>query len=551
MIVKKNTLLWILLFFLPSSIAANITTLQYWDPVPFYNAANLNMPPDTLFTYSVKRRILHEDTDKHRHWGINVSPFVQRANRAQQTNELYFGEAPGASLTPGQQMSDFQGTPYLMGLFLGRDVNGNSIWGNNQQYDNGDVRNITTDTVNSTQLPQFLKDAVLALNNCPTNPTTTPPDYMNAIIYNQPTNATDTSPSIFSESVLEQDQTFFGAFSVPLAYQKSGFRWELNFDFSEHIGFLARGGFVQITQRTGPSFPLSATIEGNPFDKSLPSIYSGLNSVGNALNPDTTSSSGQVPDLKAQSTFNEWITNNIEDLLDPEYGANYNIQTYSEPGIEDIQLLGFYRHPFVVHPSNPNKFASMLITPYIMVGGSIPVASTKDYAKLYALPFGNNGHGSFGGTAGVTFDFINSIEFGFEFGATSFLPINIEDLPIPNHELQRVIYPYRQNVRYTPGFNGQFAAIFNAYEFAHNTSFSFRYNYIQHMQDSIKLITPNENFFPYYLEETTPWNSQMFIASLVFEIQPSVFLSVAWQGALSQRNAYCSNTILGSLNFLF
>jgi hypothetical protein len=53
------------------------------------------------------------------------------------------------------------------------------------------------------------------------------------------------------------------------------------------------------------------------------------------------------------------------------------------------------------------------------------------------------------------------------------------------------------------------------------------------------------------LEELSTWTSQMFIAALTFEIQPSIFVSIGWQGALSQKNAYCSNTILGSLNFLF
>ena len=560
MILKNNKLLYVaLLLCLPSLISANITTLQSWDPIPFYNAANLNMPPDTLFCYGVKRRILHEDDQKHRRWGLNVSPFVQRAIKAQQTDDIYFGVAPGATVTPGQQMSDYQGTPFLMGLFLGKDVNGNSIWGNstspNGGVDTAIITDITIDTVNATLLPQFLKDAAIALNNCPTPVSTTmpptPPDYDNAILYNATTNLLNTSPSILSQSVLDQDPVYFGAFSVPLTYQKSGFRWELNFDFSENIGFLARGGFCQITQRAAPAVPLSAFAPATQLtNSSLPSIYTGLNTYANARSSGTGSTGG-IPVALAQGTFNEWVINNIDDLLDPTNGVNYNIQTFSQPGIEDIQLLGFYRHPLMIHPADPNKYASVMVTPYVMVGGSIPLAQVKDYSKLYALPFGNNGHGSVGGVAGVTFDFIDSIEFGFEFGATGFFAKTIEGLPVPNHELQRVLYPYRQDVTYSPGFNGQFAFIFNAYEFAHNTSFSFRYNYVQHMQDTITLLNNSPYFFPYYLEETTPWSSQMFIASLVFEVQPSVYLSVAWQGALSQKNAYCSNTILGSLNFLF
>ena len=124
-------------------------------------------------------------------------------------------------------------------------------------------------------------------------------------------------------------------------------------------------------------------------------------------------------------------------------------------------------------------------------------------------------------------------------------------MPCPTHQLQRVIYPFRTDVNYQPGFNGQFAAVFNAYEFVQNTSFSFRYNYVIHNQDTFTPVVSNPYFLPEYLENLTGWTSQMFIAALTFEIQPSMYISAAWQGSFAQKNAYCSNTILGSLNFLF
>lgn len=550
MIIKKHNLIPCILFLaLPWTIHGSLTTLQSWDPFPIHNATNLNMPPDTHFFYDVKANMIHENQGRERIWGLNVTPFVQRAIRAQQTDDIYFGVSTGTTITPGQQMSDYQGTPFLMGLFLGHDENGNSIWGGPTATDTGVITDITQATVQATKLPPFLQDAVIALNNCPSS-NSSPTDYQNGILYNTPTNSANTSPSILSESVLGQDSIYFGAFSVPLTYQKAGFRWELNIDCSNRIGFLARGGFCQITQRAGPSISLSALAPATSLiDSSMPSIYTGLNTYGNA-NSGSGGNTGGIPVALAQSSFNEWISNNIDDLLNPEYGADYNIQTFSQPGIEDIQLLAFYRHPFIVNAKDTTQYSPVMVTPYAVIGGTIPVASIQNYAKLYALPFGNNGHGSVGGVVGVTFDFLDSIEFGFEFGATSFFA-KTNYMPIPNHQLQRVLYPYSQDVRYTPGFNGQFAFIFNAFEFAHNTSFSFRYNYVQHMQDTIKLINDNPYFFPYYLEEKTPWSSQMFVAALNFKLQPAIYLSAAWQGALSQKNAYCSNAIVGTLSFLF
>ncbi|MBV8661124.1 MAG: hypothetical protein JO129_03195 [Candidatus Dependentiae bacterium] len=560
MILKNNRFLFGALFLcLPSLISANITTLQSWDPIPFFNAANLNMPPDTPFCYEIKNRMLDRNDEKVHHFGINISPFVQKAIRAQQSDNLYFGVSGTgvtlATVTPGLQMGDYQGTAYLMGLFLGQDVNGNSIWGGPTATDTGVVTNITTATVNATLLPAYLKDAVNALNDNADASGSAPGP--NAILFYTPTNSADTSPSILSQSVLEQDQTYFGAFSMPLTYQKSGFRWEVNFDICDDLGVLIRGGFCQITQRVTLPIPLSGLApviqqSSGTNSPAINGIFNELNTVANAkTNSGGSNVTAGIPVPLAQATFNEWVQNNVDDLLDPEFGANYNIQTFSETGIEDIQFLAFFRHPFLMHPVNPDRYASIIVTPYFMVGATAPIAPIKDYSKLYALPFGNNGHISVGGVVGTTFDFMDKIEFGFEFGATGFIKQTIDQLPLPNHELQRVLYPYRQNVIYQPGFNGQFAAIFNAYEFIRNISFSFRYNYVQHTQDTITMVTPSPYFFPIYLEELTPWNSQMFIAALTFKIQSNIYLSAAWQGALSQKNAYCSNTILASLNFLF
>lgn len=557
MILKKNRLFYVaLLLSLPSALSANITTLQSWDPAPIFNAANLNMPPDTQFCYMIKNRLTSDqDYEKRCKFGINFSPFVQKATRAQQDEDIYFGDSPTPVTafpgipspgTPGGQMSDYQGTPYLMGLFLGQDVNGNSIWGDSTDIDTGIVTDITTTTVGNTLLPTNLKNAINALNNNP-NSTTAPEATNYAIIFGTPTNTDNTSPSILSQGVLEQDRVYFGAFSVPLSYQKAGFRWEANFDLSNDIGFLFRGGFCQIIQRVGPAIPLAAVAA--PLNTPA-GIYNQLNNVSNASTSSSSSSTNYSTPV-AQSTYAEWVANNINDLLDTTLGADYNILTFCDTGVEDIQFLGFARHSFLLNPIDMNKYSSVILTPYLLIGCTAPIAPVRDYSKLYALPFGNNGHASVGGVMGLALGFLNRLEFGFEFGATGFIPQIINGLPCPNHDLQRVIYPYRQDVKYRPGFNGQFAAILNAYNFLHNTSFSFKYNFVQHNKDSITLLTPSPYFFPELLENMSTWNSQMFTAALTFELQSSIYISFAWQGALSQKNAYCSNTILGSLNFQF
>lgn len=557
MILKNSKIVCAaLLLLMPSCIVANLTTMQSWDPIPVYNAANLNIPPDTQFCYLFKERLLDESVDKRRRWGVNVSPFVQRAIRAQQSEEIYFGISNTSTGIPGRALSDYQGTPFLMGLFLGQDVNGNSIWGGPTAIDTGNVNDITATNVNNTLLAPNLKAAVKALNDL--NGTGAAGD--NAIIYFTPTTNVlnnGVSPSILSESVLEADDKYFGAFSTPMMYQKAGFRWELNLDFTNDFGFLVRGGVCQIMQQVKTPIPLAGlapnpmgiedgyTPSGNTQTTGIPpSLYGGLNIKLNGV-------SNVPPVAIAQATFNEWVSNNLEDLFDPINGIDLNYETFQKANVEDMQFLGFWRHTFTMHPADPNKYASIMVTPYVMAGATVPLAPVQDFAELYGLPFGNNSHVSVGGVVGVTFDFIESIEFGFEFGATGFLEKTIFNMPCPNHILQRVIYPYKQDMIVQPGYNGQFAFIFNAFEFAHNTSFSFRYNYVQHTMDTYTLATPSPYFLPSQLEIQSPWASQMFTAALTFAIQPSMYVSAAWQSALSQRNAYCSNTIMASLNFLF
>ena len=565
MILKSNRLLYgAFLLCLPSLISADLTTLQSWDPYPIFNAINLNTPPDTQFCTLVKRKMIDETTGKRRKIGINFSPFIQRAIRAQTGPNSYFGDfslgadSSGIPLPKpaGREMSDYQGTPYLVGLFLGADENGNSIWVNNN--DTGVTTDITgynyvtstAGTVDSTLLPINLQNAILALNNNDETPVTgTGVAGATAIIFNNPTDAAFTSPSILSQSVLEQDQVLFGAFSVPLVYQKTGLRWEANFDVSDNFGFIFRGGVVQISQTAGNEIPLS-----NPLVLPIPgenTIYGQLNNTANSTNSLT--SSAQVPVALAQSTFDEYVTNNINDLLDATNGANYDIDSFNDFGLEDLRFLFFARHTFAMEPKEEGDYSPMLMTPYAILGYTLPLTSHKDYSQLYSLPFGNSGHQSLGGVVGITFDFIDTVEIGFEGGLTFFSEQTLF-MPCPNHELQRVLYPYRRYLDVQPGFNWQFGANLNAIEFIKNISFIFDYDFIQHTQDSITQTINqkgNQFFYPNMLEEQSPWTSQMFTAAFDFKLQPGVHLSLAWQGALSQTNAYCSNTILGSLNFLF
>ena len=532
---SKHLLYGLLLFCLPSIISASITKIQHWDPSPVYNAMNSSVPPSSHLSNIIKKDLKTDNSPHKPKCVFNLSPFTSRAVKGISNSGEYFGDYYYDTSTitkkaPGTELSDYQGTPYLMGLFLGNDEDGNNIWVDNTETTN--IANITDASIATTSLPTNLQNAIKYLNDT-TNSTA-------SVLFNT-TTAGSTSPTIFSESVLERDRKYFGAISIPLTYQKIGFRWEVNFDITDDIGLIMRGGVCQV-KHVASSYT-SLTNATDYADASLDTIYPSL------TRPATTT----APSTEAQALFNTWITGNVDKLLDATDGANYDITTFSETGFEDCEANLFLRHSFQMHPPHEeeNLYDSVILTPYLVVGGTLPLAKQKDYTKLFALPLGNNGHASVGGSAGITFDFAHSVEVGAEAGYTHFFEQDILQMPCPNHKLQRVFYPYRRDMRVDPGQNWHFSGLFNAYEFMPGISFYLTYKYMQHAKDTITQKTANANFFPSMLEDLSAWNSQMFTAAFSFAVQPNIHASLAWQGALNQQNAYFTNTIVGSLSVLF
>lgn len=504
---------------------ASLTSMQHWNPSPIFNALNSNMPPDSYFSHIINARLKGEAI-KERRFGFTLSPFIQRAVRASDRNGNDYGDYnyTEANKPLAREMSDYQGTPYLMGLFLGADADGNSIWDNND--DTGVATNIGN--IANTSLPKNLKDAATNISG---------------ILYNS---VAGNKPSILSQSVLEQDRTYFGAISIPLTYEKIGLRWEANFDVNQHIGLVLRGGVCQIKQSASNYISLTNATKANSGDADTDTIYKSLNVQGGATAPPAADTTQQV-------LFDTNITNNVAEILDPINGANYNISSFSDFGFEDIEAGFFLRKAVQMHPpqESSDRYDSVIMTPYVYVGGAFPISKQRDYNKLFSLPTGNSGHASVGGSAGFTFDFAHSVEIGVEGGITHFFQKDIVDMPVPNHRLQRVLYPYRRDVNVDPGRNWHFKGLFSAYEFMPGASFFLTYQYTQHTKDTIKLKKANANFLPEKLEDLSPWTVQQLTASISFAIQPNIHASLAWQGALKQENAYASHTILGSINFLF
>lgn len=620
--MKKRTFLLpcILLSCFSGQLLANLTTLQFWDPSPIYSGNNYLMPPNSQLVNQRKARKKDMRPDNKKWFSLSVTGFAQAASRAYDwygcnTYESYCGNSGQI----GGQMGDFRGTLATMPLFLGNDPKGNSIWDTNINtetpttatksifYDQSDTRLITQSSINNTMLPPCLKNiasifsgavSTSGAENCACQPDGTSNKDKDAFLFLPPTTTAtasqDTIPSIFSDDELSQDTIFFGAFSLPLEYRKYGLRIELAAEFCDFVGLTIQTGFSNIQQTTTGLISMTNGLPPVPFPQpttaGTPQITNPINLYGElATNQSTT-----VPDTTIQGYFDDYISNNIDEILSPECGINLNTCNFDSVSVEDVRFILSFKHTFDVDrytagDDDEYNWPDMLFTPYAWIGGSAPVAKKQNYHKLLSLPFGNNGHASLGGAVGLTFDFIDSVEVGFEAGGTYFFSQDIYR-PIPNHPLQRIAYPYSAAVKVQPGANGHFKALLNAYQFMNHISFWATYEIIQHRKDCYSMCNPSDNFvtksltntvvgpivgncaagsctptgsptalgtkteqifYPEILRCNSDWRMQFLNMALVFDIQPGMQASFVWQQPISPRNAYYPVSILGSFSFLF
>ena len=263
-----------------------------------------------------------------------------------------------------------------------------------------------------------------------------------------------------------------------------------------------------------------------------------------------------APNTAAQTLFNKYISNNLDNLLSKECGINQTACSFDESSAEDIRLMLTFQHAFSPDRFNKNDdedvWPDMIFTPYVWGGVTIPCSKKIDYSNLLSLPFGNNGHVSAGTGLGMTFDFAESVEVGVEGGMTAFFAQN-EHRPFPTSPLQRVIYPFWTDVRTKPGFNWNFKVLLNAYQFLKHVNFWFTYELIQHRKDCFKVCDSDkaQYFYPESLACKSDWRAQFFNAAIVFDIQPGIQASFVWQQPISPRNAYYPVSFMGSLNFMF
>lgn len=597
---------------IPTLVHPRLTTLKHFDPAPNYSANDSMVPPNSQFLNLKKARIKNEQPNKQRFVGINFSGFFQKAVRARGYNgNTEYGTVTGSAAN-AFELGDFRGTMNVMGLFLGKNPStGFPIYDIN--YGPTDIQNyVTPCTIQCFHPKKCIQDIALGLIQATTsvNPTPNPDecpytlpavidckDYTfdkdNALTFYQTSyssvcnGSVSTDPvSIFDPSALAQDTTYFGAFSLPITYQQAGLRLELNINFWDYVGITVQSGMSNMRQNyvnTIPGLTQSTSSGGTttnfftngqtapgPYSLSnIPNIpVTTTNAASNITNlygnlirqADKASgaSSSTPPDCKAQAIFDQYISNNLAAILNPECMGSDPICAFEKNGFDDVRIIANFQktyEPFRMRhqeDDDAGNWPDVLFTPYAWIGGSVPTGDEKNYRNILSLPFGNDGHASIGGGGGFLFDFAESVEVGFEGGVTYFTP-KTKTIPFPTHQLQRVLYPFDAKVEIQPGMNWDFTALLNCYQFIKHVSFWFTYELIEHKKDCYTICDKSkaQYYVPQVLTCRSDWRAQFFNAAVVFDIMPGAQFSFVWQQPISPRNAYYPVTIMGSLNFLF
>lgn len=348
--------------------------------------------------------------------------------------------------------------------------------------------------------------------------------------------------AVFTDYPPEKEETIidptqrYASMTFPLKYSKRGVRFDLSTRIACGFGANVQTGVASITQTV----------------KRLRLKRADATDNLNIENDLTCEAVSLCNFMKPSDTF-------TNDILEPDLMRKFDTITeelgvstcdFSATSIEEIRFNLFWRHVFDVNHDIPTA-PHFLCMPFLVVSGSVSPGKVTCPGELFSVPFGNNGHSAIGGTAGVDFDFVNTIELAAEIGYTHFFSRTVENLRIPNNKYQKTLFPFATCASVQPGYNWHFAAKMAAYHFMGRLSFFFQFVMLEHKDDNICLKTADAAFKPRVLEEVTGFKTKVANIGFNYDLSRNVSLGFLWQAPLSQQNSYRSTTAMFSVSGTF
>lgn len=324
-------------------------------------------------------------------------------------------------------------------------------------------------------------------------------------------------------SAFSDENQNFGFFSLPVKYRKMAGRFKVSMRILDDFVVSFQGGVADMKQTV--TLYINKTDNANFID-----VYKG-NSNASEANWDLGLD---------QSVINVNLMNQRQEIF-TQMGVDG--EDWQKTGAEDVSLSLVWRHNFRINKDeDPRDWARFIFTPHFIVAGTFGVGPASDPDILFSLPFGNNKHNALHFASGFSLDFYESLEVSFEAGTTHFFDRTYETR-VPTSQYQSVLFPYKTSVKVEPGKTWHFSIGMNGYHFLDKLSVYALYSYVQHLTDTITLVTADSAFIPSRLEDQTLSKVQNARIGFNYDLSPNMTFGFLWQAPLAQRAAYKATTI--------
>ena len=241
-----------------------------------------------------------------------------------------------------------------------------------------------------------------------------------------------------------------------------------------------------------------------------------------------------------------------------------DISTFDKTAPEDTEVSLNWSRMYFVNEDELNM-PKFVFTPFASAGFTAPTGNKTDpdpnlRRHLFALSSGNDGHWSYGGKFGCTFDFIETIAIGWEVGFTNFSKRLHTQYPLPTNGLQTGFFPFLGTVEIHPGLSWNFAVYMGAYHFLDRLSASAQYMATMHGADRFENICvtgldplpdPAEKILTEKMSAESAWRVHVINAALNYDLSQNIQIGMLWQIPVAQRNAYRASTVMGTVQLTF
>lgn len=319
--------------------------------------------------------------------------------------------------------------------------------------------------------------------------------------------------------IILQDNTFTGSnilgnYSIPIKYEQIGLRTCMKLNFAHGVGLKVRGGFGSYKQ------------------------------------------SAKFIDLTTTMTFfDSMLTNTVETLLmakgkrkaiTKEIGFNMN--NTESTGLEDIHVELNWSSEFAMKLEDSDPIVNVI--PSLAVGIWIPTGRKKNQDSAFSLPLGNEVYGiTAEGEINIKFPQIIQLGFG---GTITFWGNRTENFRIPTARGQSNIYPWKIKAKRQYGPSWNIHADLCAEDFIDRLSFYLNFIYAKNEKSHFDLKgTPEQNslFLKGAIENETFWESKKFYFGFDYRITKNLALGIGVLAPITERKAYRTVTVFGTLRF--